>query len=381
MPASRNPTWSAAFVAGVRYRSGHLESDDGGEDDRAHERAAEYGEDHPLLARGGGDGRNGRRPAHSRHRAVVGRVLHSRGRPVDRPERHSGGRAVVRRERESGLRAVVRRVRPRGRAERVHDSSERRRARHDPFRIGRGVGRNMRSSSCAAIVALFHGPVTGALPRPRWGVPPEETGVGPTRAGRVRPPRRPGMLRAHDDLRSHRGDRERPPARRRRPAAPHRAPLPGQARRRRRRPAGHLRGVRRRGEPDRARARRPRAWPRATGWRCCRTTRWQFAVARLRDRQARRRAGAGQLHARRRRDRLHPRATPARAGSSSRTRWRPTAEKALAAAGVAGGDPRLDRRCPARRRPAGWEDVDGWWRTAPTERRRTCWSATTTRCG
>ena len=107
---------------------------------------------------------------------------------------------------------------------------------------------------------------------------------------------------------------------------------------------------------------------------------WQFAVARVRHRQARRGAGAGQLHAGRRRDRVHPAATPGRTGIVAEDALAPTAEKALAAAGVDGGVRGwigLSGAAPA----AGWEDVDAWWRDGDAERARRRWWPTTTRCG
>ena len=142
--------------------------------------------------------------------------------------------------------------------------------------------------------------------------------------------------------------------------------LPGQARRRGRRPPDHLRRVRRRGEPGRARAGRPRP---GQGRPARAAVAQLLAVrgARVRHREARRRAGAGQLHARRRRDRLHPRALRRERRWSSRTRWRPTAEKALAAAGVDGGVRGwigLSGAAPAD----GWEDVDDWWTDGPDAR-------------
>ena len=99
--------------------------------------------------------------------------------------------------------------------------------------------------------------------------------------------------------------RPRPPALGRRPAAPHGAPLSRQAGRRRRGTARHLRRVRHRGQPRRARARRPRTGQgRPAGTAVAQL----LAVRRahLRRRQARRGAGAGELHAERRGDRLHP---------------------------------------------------------------------------
>ena len=88
---------------------------------------------------------------------------------------------------------------------------------------------------------------------------------------------------------------------------------------------------------------------------------WQFAVAGVRDREARRGAGAGQLHARRpRRSRYILRHSGAR-GIVAEDALAPTAEKALAAAGIDGGVRGwigLSGAAPVR----GWEDVDGWWR-------------------
>ena len=58
----------------------------------------------------------------------------------------------------------------------------------------------------------------------------------------------------------------------------------------------------------------------------------------------------------------------------------PTAEKALATAGVEGGVRGwipLSGAAPA----AGWEDVDGWWTRRPERRHPTSPSPTTTRCG
>ena len=165
--------------------------------------------------------------------------------------------------------------------------------------------------------------------------------MDPTRAGRVRPARRPGMLRAHDDLRSHRGDRERPPARRRRSPAPHRAPLPGQARRRRRGPARHVRGVRHRRQPGRARA-------HGSGPAAGRPPRVAVAQLlgvrrrRLRDGQARRGAGAGQLHADRARGRLHP-APLGRAGDRRRGLAGPDGGEGAGRRRGGQRDPRLDR--------------------------------------
>ena len=58
----------------------------------------------------------------------------------------------------------------------------------------------------------------------------------------------------------------------------------------------------------------------------------------------------------------------------------PTAEKALAAAGVDGGV-RGWIRAVRRGAAAGWEDVDDWWTDGPDARARRARSATTTRCG
>ena len=48
----------------------------------------------------------------------------------------------------------------------------------------------------------------------------------------------------------------------------------------------------------------------------------------------------------------------------------PTAEKALAVAGVDGGVRGLDLPVGRRRRPTGWEDVDDWWTDGPATRAR-----------
>ena len=89
----------------------------------------------------------------------------------------------------------------------------------------------------------------------------------------------------------------------------------------------------------------PRRWPRpglAKGDRLALLSPQLLAVrgARLRRRPGRRGAGAGQLHARRRRDRLHPRPQRRRRRSSSRTRWSP------------------------RRRPGAWPPASGTVATA-----------------
>ena len=152
----------------------------------------------------------------------------------------------------------------------------------------------------------------------------------------------------------------------RRPAAPHRPPLPGQARRRRRRPPGHAtREFDAAVNRCRARARRPRA---GEGRPARAAVAQLLAVrrARLRDRPARRGPGADQLHARRRRDRLHPRPLRCHAGSWPRTRWPPTADEALAAAGVRGRGPRLDRAVRRRRGAEAGRTSTAGGATAPT---------------
>ena len=101
--------------------------------------------------------------------------------------------------------------------------------------------------------------------------------------------------------------------------------------------------------------------------------------ARLRHGAARRRPGAGQLHARPRRDRLHP---PALRRERDGHRGRAGAHRGEGArhGRRRGRRPRLDRRCPAPRPTAGWEDVDDWWQSGD-EAARTSPSPTTTRCG
>ena len=196
--------------------------------------------------------------------------------------------------------------------------------------------------------------------------------MNPTRAraGWVRPSRRPGMLRAHDDLRSHRGDRERPPALRRRPPAPHRPPLPGQARRRRRRPARHVRRVRRRGEPGRARAGRPRPAARATGSRCCRTTAGSSPSGRSPPRSSAWCSCRSTSCWTARGDRLHPaalrRARDRRRGRAGADGGEGAGRRpGSATASAAGSD------WPARRHPTAGRTSTAGGATAPTERART----------
>ena len=209
--------------------------------------------------------------------------------------------------------------------------------------------------------------------------PRRRRGWAPPGAGRVRPARRPGMLRAHDDLRSHRGDRERPPARRRRPAAPHRPPLPGQARRRRRRPRATYERVRRRGQPGRARAHRRAGCAKGDRLALLSHNCWQFAVVAFATAKLGVVLVPVNFMLERRRDRVHPaplrRAGDRRRGRAGarprRRRWPTPGSPAASAAGSA-------VRRGAR---AGWEDVDGWWRDGPDGGPGRAGRPTTTRCG
>ena len=185
----------------------------------------------------------------------------------------------------------------------------------------------------------------------------------------------PSHVRPHD----HDLDRPGAPARGRRPAAPDRPPLPRQARGRRRRAPAHLRRVRRRGEPGRRRARRPRPGQGRPAGAAVATTAGSTRCWPSPPR------GSASCWCR-----STSCSAPTRSPSSSSTRGAggfvvedalaPTAEKALAAAGV---DRRRARLDPAVRRGAVGR-LGGRRRLVdrrPGHAAATCSSPTTTRCG
>ncbi len=157
------------------------------------------------------------------------------------------------------------------------------------------------------------------------------------------------------------------------------ARVPGQARRRRRRPAVHVRGVRRRGQPRRRTPWPTAGWPRATGWRCSATTRGSSPSSPSPPRKlgvvlvpVNFMLGADEIAF----ILGHSGATGMVAEDALAT----TAEKALATAGVRRAASAAGSASPAPPpRPAGRTSTTGGGRA--TRARRTSRSPTTTRCG